>query len=352
MVRGRRDGQGGIVDPSWHRPRVAAFVAAAVVVVLVAGVGSIVRYRLGYPLSPLQSLGRDSTPEGRRELRALRREPLLGFRTPGTRLRETSEAPAGKDWWNADQSTEIRQRFDVEGEPGEPVDAYRARAQAGGWRLVDTTCSFHLRSTSVTLTRQVAGRPATLEVYGHLRRPPPGAPRPGLLVTITGEAPSGAPGPQATNLRRHNVGCLRSFDPTDPSLAAPAVQPGSPEAICGLLDLAEARRVVPRVNRARPTANGSIGCRYDAGEDAADSPGFGVVAAPEPRAYYEDRRSAQDPGDGRYVLLEDIGSQGRLTGAWVDTRIGPVRIHGGPGPRRPGLDAAQLAALSDLLTRR
>jgi hypothetical protein len=335
---------------TWYRPRVLAFVGVLIASVLAAGVVSILRYEAGYALNPLESLGRDSTAEGRRELRDLRKEPVLAFRARGTRLRSVREVPAGKDWWNALQPTEIRQLFRLEGEPGEAVDAYRARAVAGGWRVVEANCSFHLRSTSVTLIREVAGRPATLKAYGYLERPPPDSPRRGLLVTLTGEAPSRLPQvPGSTTLRQRDVHCLRNFDPADPALVPPTVLPDNPEAICALLRLEEARSVVPAVTTVQPTRNAGPGCRYAAtnGDQV-----FGIFPAPESRAYYEDERSAQDPGDDRFVLVEDGTSDGRAIGAWVDARIGPVRLYGGAGPQSRGLDASQLSVVARLLARR
>jgi hypothetical protein len=335
---------------TWYRPRVFVFIGVLVASVLAAGVVSILRYQAGSPLNPLESLGRDSTAEGRRELRDLRKEPVLRFRAPGTHLRSVRELPAGKDWWNALQPTEVRQLFRLEREPGEVVAAYRARGEAGGWRLVEVRCSFHLRSTSVTLTREVAGRPATLKVYGHLERPPPEPAHRGVLVSLTGEAPDRPPqSPLPAPMRQHDVHCLRNFDPGDPALVPPAVLPESPEAICGLLGLAEARRVVPAVSSVQPTTNAGRGCRYPT---SAGDQVFGVFPAPEPRAYYEDERSAQDPADERFVLLEDRTAGGGAVGAWVDTRLGPVRLYGGPGARFPGLDASQLSALARLLARR
>ena len=325
---------------SWQRPRVMAFVGALVLVVLGAGTGSLVRHRMGFPLNPLEILGRDSTAEGRRELRALRRDPLVDFRAPGTRLRSTSEKPAGKDWWNADQPTEIRQRFSVQGEPGDAVDAYRRRAEAGGWQLVETACSFHFRSTTVVLTRPVAGRPVTLRAYGFLERPPRDR---GLVVTLTVEPPEGPPqGPEGASLRRRDVHCLRSFDPADPTLLPPARIPGSSAELCGLLALADARRVVATATSVEPRGGDGRACYYgDVGRG-----GFSVVPADMPRAYYEDRRSAQDQGDDRYLLVDGGTSPGPRA-AWVDTRLGPVEIYGGGT-----LDARQLAALAVVLARR
>ncbi len=339
---------------AWYRPRVLVFVGILVASVLAAGVGSIVRYRAGYPLSPLESLFQDSTPEGRRELRALRKEPVLRFRAPGTELRSVEEEPAHEDWWHASQPTEISQRFRLKGEPGEVVDAYRSRAEAGGWRLVEVRCSFHLRSTIVTLTREVAGRPATLKVYGYLEGPLEPGQRVlerGVLVSLTGEAPERPPqSPLPVPIRQRDVHCLRNFDPDDPALVPPAVLPESSEAICGLLGPAEARRGISAVSSVKPRTDSLPGCFYST---AAGEVVFDVYPAPEPRASYEDDRSAQDPGDERFVLLDEYATlDGRPIGACVDTRIGPVRVHASAKPQSPGLDASQLTALARLLAQR
>ena len=329
-----------------NQPRVRN-VACAAVLVFLAAVGALVRYEAGYPLSPFELFGRDSTSEGRRELRALRREPVLDFRAPGTRLRSEREVPAGKDWWNAQQPTEMRRLFTLAGEPGDAVEAHRARAETTGWQVVETRCSFALRSTSVRLTRVVAGRPATLWLYGYLERPPPGRQARGLLVLLTGEAPGRpAQGREGASVRHRDVHCLRAFDPASPDLQPPARLPASSAEICGLLTLPEAKRVVPAVAQMEPSANSGLACRYR----AVANGGFTVRRADEPRAHYEDRRSGQDRGDGRYVLLGERVSDGP-TGAWVDTPIGPVEISGGATSTGRRLDAAQLVALAELLAR-
>lgn len=319
-------------------------VAIAAALVFPAAVGALVRYEAGYPLSPLELFGRNSSAEGRRELRALRRDPVLDVRAPSTRLRSAREVPAGKDWWNAEQPTEIRRLFTLQGEPGDAVDVYRARAEAGGWQLVEARCSFSHRSTSVTLTRTVAGRPATLLVYGYLERPPPASQIRGLLVSLTGEAPDRPPqGPGNASLRPRNIHCLRDFDPTSPALLPPARLPGSSAEICGLLTLAEAKRVVPAVGSVKPSVNSGPACWYD---DVAKG-GFTVLAAKEPMAYYEDRAI----GVGSPFLVIADTTSDRPRGAWVDTRIGPVEIYGGATPSRPGLDTGQIVALAELLAR-
>ena len=278
---------------------------------------------------------RDTTADGRRELRALRRDPVLGFRAPGTRLTSAREEAAGRDWWGVDLPTEIRQAFALDGEPGDAVDAYRARAEEVGWRVVETTCSFSTRSTRVLLTRQVEGWGATLELYGHLERPPPDRARRGLIVVVTGEAPARR-GPETVPPRRSDVHCLRGSDPADPTLAPPARLPASGAEVCGLLRLGEVSRIVPTVRAAQERNDG---CWYD-----TDSGGFGVLPAREPRAFYDDLRWAQDRGDARYVLLHE-GTEHGPTGVWVDTRVGPVRV-------AARLDAGQLVALAELLARR
>jgi hypothetical protein len=320
------------------RSRIA--LACAIALILVTGVAVVARHRAGY--ADFVALRR-STAEGRGELRAVRREPVLDYRAPGTRPRTASELAAGKDVWGADQPTEVRRRYFLESEPGEAVDAYRSRAEAGGWRLVEARCSFWFRSTSVTLAKDVAGRAATLVVSGNLE-----SPRRSLLVSLTGEAPARPPqAVMGSALRRHDIGCLGGFDPDDPTLRPSARQPQSGAQLCGLLDPAEARRIVATAFPAQAEGQGDyLGCRY--GDTSRG--GFLVRNTGWPRAFYDDQRSARDRGRPSYVLLgerTDVGPQG----AWVDTHIGPVEIYGGGTQDDPGLDARQLAALAELLLR-
>lgn len=332
---------------SRNRPTVV-LVAIAALLVFAAGVGSVARYRAGYPVSPIDMLSRDTTSEGRRELRALRKDPVLDFRAPGTDLHRSSDVAAGRDWKNASQPTAIRRQFTLQSEPGVAVEAYRARAVASGWQVHDVRCSFEFRSTSVRLTRPVAGETVTLNLYGYLERPTSYERTRGLLVTITGEAPSGlADGPEGAGLPRRDVHCLRHLDPDSPDLRPPALQPGSATSICGLLSVDEARKILPAVTEAQPTINAGAGCRYPAGA----ARGFTVSAADEPRAYYQDRQSPHDPGRREFVLI-DHDTSGAPEGVWVDTRIGPVRVYGGATSTSPGLDAGQLVALAQLLGRR
>lgn len=320
--------------------RTAVFVAVAALLLFVAGVGSLARYHAGYPLNPIDILGRDTTAEGRRELRALRKDPVLDFRAPGTRLRRSTDVAAGRDWKNASQASEIRRQFTVKGEPGAAVDAYRVRAEVAGWQPHSVACSFHFRSTSVRLTRSVEGRPVTLHLFGYMAKPPADSPDRGLLVTIEGEAPPApADGPEGVGLARRDVHCLRAFDPASPDLAPPAVVPTSATAVCSLVTLAEAQKIVPGITEAKPTTNAGTGCRYLAGRSQA----FYVTDASQPRAYYQDDRSPQDPGDRRFILL-DSDTSGPPERMWVDTRIGPVQVY--------GLDARQMVALAELLSRR
>ena len=321
--------------------RTAVFVAVAAVLVFVAGVGSLARHHAGYPLNPLDILARDTTAEGRRELRALRKDPVLDFRASGTRLRRSTDVAAGRDWKNSSQPTEIRRLFSLKDEPGVAVEAYRERAEAAGWQLHSVRCSFHLRSTSVRLTRSVAGSPVSLHLYGYLGGPPPDSPDSGLLVAIEGEAPTRpADGPEGAHLARRDVHCLRAFDPSSTDLVPPVLQPTSAVAVCSLVTLAEAQKIVPAVSKVEPTINTAIGCRYLAGDRQA----FYVTDALRPRAYYQDDQSPHDPGDRRFILL-DSDTSGPPDRMWVETRIGPVQVYG-------RLDARAFVALGELLSRR
>ena len=170
-------------------------------------------------------------------------------------------------------------------------------------------------------------------------------PRVRNVACAAGEAPDRlAQGPEGASLRPRIVHCLLDFDPASLALLPPASLPAGSTEICGLLTLAEAKRVVPEVAQMEPSVNSGLACRYRAG----DKGGLNVITADEPRASYEDRRTDEGLGGGRYFLVGDTGSS-RTRGAWVQTRVGPVEIHGGATSTRPGLDAGQISALAELL---
>ena len=274
-----------------------------------------------------QALRPEVTAEGRREEATLNKDPVLKAQVAGTTLRSERSVPAGRDAWNALQSTEIRRLYDIRGEPGRLVEAYRAPAEAAGWRFLEVQCSPRFGSTSMRFVKEFDGFSATLQLYGHLERPYPESGRRGLLLLLSGvmydhNNPPVPANPESASLRRRDVHCLEKVNPSDPDLHPPGTVPATGEQACSLLPLGAARAVVPSVTTMQTDGDGAAVCRYG-------FPGgrlaFSVLSAPDPRSWYEDDQWAPAVAGGRAFLME--GSPGEPPrSAWVESRAGPVRI--------------------------
>ena len=274
-----------------------------------------------------QALRREVTAEGRREEATLNKDPVLKAEVAGTTLRSGWSVPAGRDPWNALQSTEIRRLYDIRGEPGRVVEAYRVQAEAAGWRFLEAQCSPRFGSTSMRFVKEFDGFSATLQLYGHLERPYPESGRRGLLLLLSGvmydhNNPPVPANPESASLRRRDVHCLEELNPSDPALHPPGTVQATGEQVCSLLPLSVARAVVPSVATVQADGRGVVACRY---AFPGGRLGFSVLAAPDPRSWYEDDQWAPTVAGGRAFLME--GSPGEPPrSAWVESRAGPVRI--------------------------
>ena len=285
-----------------------------------------------------QALRREVTAEGRREEATLNKDPVLKAQVAGTTWRSGWSVPAGRDPWNALQSTEIRRLYDIRGEPGRLVEAYRAPAEAAGWRFLEAQCSPRFGSTSMRFVKELDGFSATLQLYGHLERPYPESGRRGLLLLLSGVMYDHN-NPESASLRRRDVHCLEKVNPSDPSLHPPSTVPDTGEQVCSLLPLSAARAVVPSVTTVQADGRGAVACRYGF---PGGRLGFSVLSAPDPRSWYEDDQWAPAVAGGRVFLME--GSPGEPPrSAWVESRAGPVRIV--DNSENPGMGPDGLLAL-------
>jgi hypothetical protein len=190
--------------------------------------------------------GTETRREGKEQLAALQAEPVVGYRAPGTQLQlEHRQAggvirnPIGPD---EDVQTEIGQTFGVSGDRADIIDRYLEQATASGWQLIETSCSAPERAARAVLLKYFPRFTASLVLTGYSPLPP--AHRQ-LTVVLAVRA---APGPRYEPGTLH---CVRDVRPDDPDLAAPSPTPNWTSAeLCALLPLAQAKAVVPAVERA------------------------------------------------------------------------------------------------------
>ncbi len=236
---------------------------------------------------------------GRQQIRALKGDPIAGFRAPGTRLVSQEEHPAAKHPFGGGQSaTSMHQSFDMTAEPGDTVEAYRLAAQANGWEFVADGCSRVERATAAVFAKRLAGFDATLIVHAQLDRDrafdatygEPG--RRGLLVTL--DATQGTVDDLSVDagLSNNDVYCLRAVDPSSADLQPPTPPTLTMEELCSRIPVPAAKAIAAQVE----------GVLLEPAIDqcwlvnASRLPLFRVEHAGHPRAYYEDRRllSAQE----------------------------------------------------------
>ena len=233
---------------------------------------------------------------GRDDLKVLERDAVLAFRAPGTTLRRTERTRryAGSPGRQYEPAT-VEQHFAVEGDPVAALEAYRGRAEADGWQLVRSQCSPYRRGAAVSLTKSTP-IPAVLTVRTVMAGAPmggglaPGAATtagPVLTLTLTAQGHLDHLGAGAWPLG--DIGCLRSIDPEDPAFK---VRPGpvrTPAELCAHLPVDRARRIVPEVTVATPTAPdhlGRGGCTYEQRPYAPPSPWLPAQARIDSRTWF------------------------------------------------------------------
>ncbi len=265
---------------------------------------------------------------GRREVEAMRNDPIVTFRAPGTELREQTEQPAQDLPFDQGRTLSVVElSFDMASEPGDTVEAYRQAAQTMGWTWVIDGCSRAHPMTRAVFGKTLDGFNATLVVTARLRGSDAAGDSPGgeLLVTLRA-APAGVNDlGMSIGFHRNDVQCLRGLDPSDPDLQQPNTDMSS-EELCGLLSVAEARTVFPGIVPETPEVDLPAECVW---VDGSGLPVFVLQQASQPRAYYEDLRlPGSRASDPFFYFSEEVENDPRRRELWVAGPGGPFEVYG------------------------
>lgn len=319
-----RDANDGIVQPRKWRWLIVLLVLLGVFIV-------------AFMLFFIAGLFEPQTLEsGRREIRAMKSDPVARFRPPGATLRNEEEHPAARDPFGEGVSTSsIRQMFEMTGDPGDTVEAYRLTAQQNGWQLVADGCSRAERATAAVFGKRFDGFDASLVVHAQLDRDPaldvqygmPG--RRALVVTLGASEANVEDLSVDAGLRRNDVHCLRDLDPSSPDLQPPKPSSLSMEEFCSRISVPAVKAIAVDVEGvlAQPTVEE---CWL---VNASRHPVFIVERARHPRAYYEDRRLPSAQGSTESFLFSTYGRKDpdRARSVWTTTPDGPYVVGAGGG---------------------
>lgn len=268
---------------------------------------------------------------GRQEIQAMKSEPIVGFRAPGTSLLRQQERPAATQPFGGGQSTTaMGQGFDMTGDPGDTVEAYRLAAQANGWEFVVDGCSRVERATAAVFAKRVGGFDATLIVHAQLDRDRATYAEPvrrGLVVTL--EATKAAAGFHLSvdaGLSHNDVHCLRGVDPSGADLQPPAPPTLTMEELCSRIPVPEVKAITAQVEGVvleEPAQCWLV--------NASSHPLFMVKHAGYPRAYYEDRRLPSAQGSTERFLFSAYGKKDPNLehSVWVTTPSGTYVVRAG-----------------------
>lgn len=290
---------------------------------------------------------------GRREIRAMKSDPVARFRAPGTTLRHEEEHPAARDPFGEGISTSsIRQMFEMTGEPGDTVEAYRLTAQQNGWQLVAEGCSRAEGATAAVFGERFDRFDASLVVHAQLDRDPAldgqygVAGRRGLLVTLHASEANVEDLSVDAGLRRNDVHCLRDLDPSSPDLQPPKPSSLSMEELCSRISVPAVKAIAVEVEGVMPQPTVEE-CWL---VNASRSPVFIVERPRHPYAYYEDRRLPSAQGSTESFLFSTHGRKDPdgARSVWTTTPGGPYVV--GPGGALSGINKTDgLLAVARLL---
>jgi hypothetical protein len=340
-ARAQRDrgGQGGGEGPARRFLKGALVLAAVIAVVGVMGVVS-----RAFPYS-------GTLESGRQQLQAMKDDPVIAFRAPGTTLRSKKDHAASIDAFRAETSSSVRRAFEMKGEPGDAVVAYRQAAEGSGWSFVIDGCSRGTRATGAVFGKSIAGFDVTLAVRAQLdrARPPEWKPdesrglyetqKRDLIVTMVTGSATASSLPVPTGFERNDVHCLRNLDLSDPDVQPPRASRQAVRELCSRFPLAAAQAIVPEIHH--PELEPAYEeCWVE------DSVGFPIliVHAAGPRALYVDSRVAARQATNEIFLFSVDGrtdDPGRVESWYVGTPGGPYVVgFGGGWSRRIDLDDA------------
>lgn len=286
---------------------------------------------------------------GRREVEAMRNDPIVTFRAPGTELREQTEQPAQDLPFDQGRTPSVIQlSFDMASEPGDTVEAYRQAAQAMGWTWVTDGCSRAHALTGAVFGKTLAGFDSTLVVEARLRGYDAGdSPGGELIVTLRATTAGVTDLGMGTGFQRNDVQCLRGLDPSDPDLQQPNTDMSS-EELCGLISVAEARTVFPDIAPEIPEPGLLTECLWI---DGSGLPVFVLQQASQSRAFYEDLRlpgsRVSDPFF--YFSLDDENDPRGYRQLWVAGPGGPFVVDAVTALDDPPLGEDPLLAIARLL---
>jgi hypothetical protein len=233
---------------------------------------------------------------GRQQLKAMKEDPMIAFRAPGTTLRSEKDHAASIDTFGAETASSVRQVFAMKGEPGDVVAAYRQAAEGSGWTVVADGCSRADRATGAVFGKSVAGFDAALVVRAQLDRARPPEWKADesrglyeeqqreLLVTMEAGTARGSQLPVRVGLEHNDVQCLRNLDFSDPDLQHPKASRQAVRDLCSRFPLAAAHAIAPELQRAELDGYGECWVTDSAGRLLI------VVQAAGPRAHYLDSR--------------------------------------------------------------
>lgn len=295
---------------------------------------------------------------GRRQLRAMNADPIVRLRVPGTRLLHEQADPAARQPFGGGTSpTIIVQRFQLVGEPGDAVEAYRLAAEAGGWTFVGDGCSRVGGATGVVLNKRLGDFDATLVVHAEPDQNPSSGPLDSgdgtrrLEVRLEAAKLALDTLPVDAGLHHSDVHCLRNLNLSDPNLRPPHPPSVSLGQLCSRLPLGAVQAIVPEVT--------GVLVREAAEEcwlvEASDYPLFMLKHVRLPRAYYEDRRlPTQNESDHSFLFSVWGKTAPELERAvWVAAPEGPLVVRAGGRLSRTAHDVeGVLFAVARLLSTR
>lgn len=322
-----RSESGGSGQRPTFRWKIFLLVIALVIALLV-----IAGFLLGAALEyTIEKIFEPQVPEwSRREIEVLRRESILEFRAPGTKLLAMEERPAVEPLfrWGGQETSSVSQGFELSGDPGDAVEAYRAAAEASGWRLVFHGCSRTELATGAVFGKRLGRIDASLVVAGQLEsdpdQPPLGRKQSRRVgVVLRPREPVAADLPVDAGLHRNDVHCLRDLDRSDPELSPPGPPPESLSQLCRRIPIPLVKAVAPAVE----------GFEMPSGQecwltDSSGDPLFLVEFAGQPPAYYRDRLVESPTGASDLFLFSVYGAEDPdlARAVWVSTPSGPLTL--------------------------